>query len=107
MIYFVHSKKFKSYQRSLTTHERVKLVYNTEIDKSMHRRTHEEHVEKRKRDDIMATGTLFYLSCTCSCMTTLLGGREKSMRRRSNSNATESKQLVVKICLGMILDTVG
>ena len=46
MIYFVHSKKFQSYLRFLTTYERVKLVYNTEIDKSMHRRTHEEHVEK-------------------------------------------------------------
>ena len=33
----MHSKKFKSYLRELTIHEKVKLVYDKEIAKSMSR----------------------------------------------------------------------
>jgi hypothetical protein len=45
MIYYVRSKKFQSYLRELTKYEKVKLVYNTEIAKSMSRQVDGESKE--------------------------------------------------------------
>jgi hypothetical protein len=48
MIYSVHSKKFQSCLRVLTKYERVKLAYDTEIDKARHRQLDEETKELKQ-----------------------------------------------------------